>query len=588
VDLNNKQKQQESGETNKMDAPNQKTTIDDLFSGKRRFSVPSFQRAYSWQVGNGDQVGQFLRDIREQGAEKQYYLGHFLFECESGAEALQVVDGQQRLTTTVVFMSCLVSECKKRGIERLGDVEVEEIAETYLEHRGQKFQTVKEDAAFFLQRIIKCDTSATRTSERKSEGCLNDAAAFFSTAMAAASTDDLVAWYQVLADAIVTTYTIEGEDAKAMSAQIFAFQNDRGKGLTTLEKAKAWMIYQAYRHAEAENASYLIEALEVKFSEIYGLSECLQESEDGVLSWHRQAFIDGWDDGTLDAIKRSFDKAVDKIAWLLDFSARLAQTFRYVYELEQTAERWDGLVADICCLGKTSAMPLLIKLRHFGPASDTEGSQKALALIENILFKLTFQNAGYRTNKLAQFARDYDGTNFESVLLPTLEHAAKHGFQNYWDFTGSCLRYFTENRYHYISEVKYVLYKYENQLRKKRGARPLDIGACRAVFSGNKRVENTLDHIAPQDPDFTTYTNEFQRDYLSDIGNLSLLTWCANASKSNHDPTLPKVRERYNTPPLSQKEVYDILCTGHWGEKEIEERRKRIVDFVIAHWDLEL
>ncbi len=569
-----------------MDIPSQKMTIDNLFSGKRRFSVPSFQRAYSWQVENGDQVGQFLRDIREQTVGKQYYLGHYLFECEHDNESFQVVDGQQRLTTTVIFMSCLVSECERRGIERLGEVDVGEIIETYLEHRVQKFQTVKEDAAFFLQRIVKRDASVTRTTERKSEGCLKAAADFFAKKMAEASTDELAAWYQVLADAIITTYTIEGEDSQAMSAQIFAFQNDRGKELTTLEKTKAWMIYQAYRHAETEDTAYLISVLETKFSDIFGVSESLQESEDIVFGWHRQAFIDGWDDGALDAVKRSFNRAVDKRAWLLEFSARLAQTFRYVRDLEQTAEQWNGLVADICCLGKTSAMPLLIKLRHCGPQPESVESQKALALIESILFKLTFQNAGYRTNKLGQLAREFDGTNFESFLLPSLENAAEHGFQGYWDFNGSCLNYFTENHYHYISELKYILYKYENKLRQDRGEQPLDISACRAIFCGNKRVENTLDHIAPQTPDFTTYTDTFQRDYLSDIGNLSLLTWCGNASKSNHNPTLPEIRERYNTPQWAQKEIYDVLCAGHWGEAEIEARHKRIVDFVIANWKL--
>lgn len=569
-----------------MDAPNQITTIDNLFGGKRRFSVPPFQRAYSWQVRNGDQVGQFLRDIREQTPDKQYYLGHFLFECEPGFGEFQVVDGQQRLTTTVIFMSCLVTECESRGIEQLTGVDVEEIRETYLEHRVQKFQTVKEDAAFFFNRVVRRNPAATLTTERKSERCLKEATDFFSAEMARASKEDLETWYRVLAGARITTYTIEGDDAKVISAQVFAFQNDRGKELTTLEKTKAWMVFQAYRHAKADTASYLIGAIEEKFSEIFSLSECLLEPEDIVLGWHRQAFIDGWDDGTIEAVKRAFDKASDKVSWLLDFSARLAQTFRYVHELEQTAERWDGLVADICCLGKASAMPLLIKLRHFGPEPGTEVSQKALTLIENILFKLTFQNEGYRTNKLGQFAREYDGQNFEAHLLPTLENAAEHGFQSYWDFTGACLRYFTENRYHYIREIKYVLYQYENYLRQKGGVTKLAISECRAIFRENKSVENTLDHITPQTPDFTTYTDDFRRDYLSNIGNLSLLTWSGNAGKNCHNPVLPEVYKRYKTPQLSQREVYDVLQTGRWGEAEIEARRKRIVDFVIAHWKL--
>ena len=570
-----------------MDAPNQTTTIDDLFGGKRRFAVPSYQRAYSWQVEHGDQVGQFLRDIREQEPGRRYYLGHFLFEHDSCDEPLLVVDGQQRLTTTVIFMSCLMAECERRGIERLNDVEMVEIAETYLEHYGQKFLTVKEDAAYFLNRIIKRDVGATRTTERRSEACIQEAADFFAAEMARASTDELIRWYRVLSSARITTYTVEGMESKSISAQVFAFQNDRGKSLTTLEKTKAWLMFQAYRNAVPEDMHYLIEALEGYFAEIYGLTECLVASEDMILGWHRQAFIDCRGDGALDAVKRAFGEASEKLAWLLNFASRLAQTFRYVHELEQISDRCDGLVADICYLGKTSAMPLLIKMRHFGLKPESDESQKALGLIENILFKLTFQNAGYRTNNLGQIALGFDGENYESYLIPALEDAAEHGFQWYWDFNGNCLRYFTENRYHYIREIKYVLYKYENHLREERGEKPLDISSCKAIFCGDKRGENTLDHIAPQNPDYTVYTDEFRRDYISSLGNLSLLTWCGNASKSNRNPTLPEVRERYNTPQWSQKEIFDVLCTGNWGTPEIEARRKRIVDFVVKNWHLE-
>lgn len=570
-----------------MDSPNQTTTIDGLFGGKQKFAVPSFQRAYSWQTKGGNQVGQFLSDICEQSNGRQYYLGHFLFERTSDDASIMVVDGQQRLTTTVIFMSCLVSECEKRGIIELGGTMVAEIAETYLEHYGQKFQTVKDDAAYFTSRIIKRNPDAVRATERKSERNISDAADFFAAVMNEASSDELFAWYEVLSKAVITTYTVSGYDAKAISAQIFAFQNDRGKDLTTLEKTKAWMMFQAYRcDIPTEDASYLVEAIESRFSDIYGMSECLAESEDAILGWHRQAFIDDKGDGALESIKRAFANAQNKVDWLLNFAASLAKTFRYVRDIEQVEERCDGLVADICHLGKSSAMPLLIKMHHYGFAAEAEKSQKALALIEQILFKLTFQNAGHRTNNLSKFALAFDGKNFEACLMPSLQNAAVNGFQPYWDFNGNCLRFFTENRYHYISEIKYVLYKYENYLRSQRNEAKLDIGACRGIFRENKRLENTLDHIAPQKPDYTVYTDAFRRDCLNNIGNLSLLTWSGNSSKSNSDPAMPVVRERYNTPQWSQKEVYEVLCTGHWGEKEIEARRKRIVDFIIKNWQL--
>ena len=345
-------------------------------------------------------------------------------------------------------------------------------------------------------------------------------------------------------------------------------------------------MHQVYRNAEAEEADNFVRTVEKAFSEIYGFTESLFESEDTVLGWHRQAFLDGGDGTALDAIKRALAAAPDKIGWIVDFAAKLAQTFRFVLELEAVEDRRDSLIADICYLDKHSAMPLLVKLRHHRKIIVSDEGNEALSLTESILFKLTFRTADYRTNNLPQFARTFDGANYSSFLLPALRNAAANGFKAYWDFTGSCRKYFTENRYHYVREIKYVLYKYENYLRDKRNESHLSIDECNGIFRENKTVENTLDHITPQNPDWTDYTDEFRRDYLSNIGNLSLLTWSGNASKSNHDPTLPEVRERYNTPRWSQKEIFEALCAGRWGEAEIDARRKLIVDFVIDNWKL--
>lgn len=57
--------------------------------------MPPYQRAYSWQVGNGDQVGQFLRDLREQDPSHPYYLGHFLFEAGDASNAMRL-DGLEK------------------------------------------------------------------------------------------------------------------------------------------------------------------------------------------------------------------------------------------------------------------------------------------------------------------------------------------------------------------------------------------------------------------------------------------------------------------------------------------------------------
>ena len=78
-------------------------TIKTLFCSKERFIIPEYQRAYSWSKPQREQLIQDLRD-----AKNNYYLGHYLFEKREGyLDTYFIIDGQQRMTTIVIFMSCI-------------------------------------------------------------------------------------------------------------------------------------------------------------------------------------------------------------------------------------------------------------------------------------------------------------------------------------------------------------------------------------------------------------------------------------------------------------------------------------------------
>ena len=57
--------------------------------------------------------------LKEQPPGKNYFLGNFLFELDGSGDDtswhLFVIDGQQRLTTVIIFFSCLVRELDRRG-----------------------------------------------------------------------------------------------------------------------------------------------------------------------------------------------------------------------------------------------------------------------------------------------------------------------------------------------------------------------------------------------------------------------------------------------------------------------------------------
>jgi uncharacterized protein with ParB-like and HNH nuclease domain len=81
------------------------------------YRVPDYQREYVWgerdpKGERGDEVNQFLDDIHTefQGATKEsapeYFIG-MIVVCPSAESVLELIDGQQRLTTTFLTLCAI-------------------------------------------------------------------------------------------------------------------------------------------------------------------------------------------------------------------------------------------------------------------------------------------------------------------------------------------------------------------------------------------------------------------------------------------------------------------------------------------------
>ena len=103
---------------------------------------------------------------------------------------------------------------------------------------------------------------------------------------------------------------------------------------------------------------------------------------------------------------------------------------------------------------------------------------------------------------------------------------------------------------------------------------------------GKKKLENTLDHITPQNPVLVKYTDEFKENFLNNIGNLTLMVWGDNSEKRNKNP-VDEV-SLYDSEWYSHKEIRDALNSEkQWTEQEIKDRADKIIDFVVKHYELE-
>lgn len=564
--------------------------VHEMFDGEHEFCIPDYQRAYSWEKDT--QVKQFIDDIDEMvtyGDSKPYYIGHFLLEYdEQTPEKYYIIDGQQRLTTVVIFMRCVYNELKKREeqspstFEDFG-VDIENIYKTYISTISgvYKLSTVSSDNPFFERFVYK--NQDVKPGEIRSQRYITDAVQTFEKVLACADDQQIKSWYLCLSNATISTHIVKD---KFQATQIFAFQNDRGKSLSELEKLKAEIMHKVYTFATnnklALNAIGYIRQL---FTEIFCLTEKLKTREDEVLHYHSYAFY-GYDKDMIQNMRRGLKSHQrNEIEFLKDFTAELLQSYNTMLQIESCYNMQSSSVAEVQLLDKYHSTPLLFKLYYYH-SGNNDIIEKCASLMEKILFKMEYRYDDFRTNSMITIAHNYSGD--KEQLLKDLEHISHRGFKDYWDFDGSCGKYFTDNKFHYKSSIKYVLWKYENHLREQKRERLLSASEYANEF-GNKQKETTLDHITPQNPNFTTYSEDFIRDYLNNIGNLSPMGWGNNASKSNLNPADEDVREYYKTTYLSMQEIYETLVQdGVWGEKQIDERRKRIFEFVNKMYDLSI
>lgn len=105
-----------------------KQLIRKILSNKNTYNIPRYQREYSWEKA---EIAEFFEDIIKQlclenGEVKSedYFIGSILLtgDYNSSGKKLDVVDGQQRLTTITILLSALAEAFYKANKNGLYDI----------------------------------------------------------------------------------------------------------------------------------------------------------------------------------------------------------------------------------------------------------------------------------------------------------------------------------------------------------------------------------------------------------------------------------------------------------------------------------
>lgn len=533
--------------------------IKSLFQSSENIRIPAYQRAYSWER---KQCSQFLEDLLEQRG-KRYYLGQFLFEKDGST--LFIIDGQQRLTTTILFLSAIAKIKASKGQD------IETIREIYL---TDVFKTIDDDQVIFKKITQKHLVSIIDDTETISQRRIIEAFSFFETELGKLDNETIELIQRTLENAVISTFYISN---KVEATQVFEYQNNRGKELSRFEVIKAYLMHQIYIQShDNKQANNDIAEIQSIISKTYRYIEAVEGyfTENELLDNYCNLFFNI--NGNIEAIKEKLNKTENKTEWIKLF-------FENFVELTHSAKsivsnKSQSEITNLFFVGNEANWKLVLLVLFNRGDNKGEVYNKILKLLEILCFKLKLGD--YRTDYLPNYAKRYfNPKDIYSIdnLYQDIKNATETGFKWYWNnnehFKNIIINYFDNEKGHYNrNTIKFVLWQYENHLRQK--------NRSGALLDKDLYNSYTIEHIRPQNPEIED-TEEFKKNFLQLAGNLALLTQSQNSKFGRK--SFDKKSELFQDTALSS--YTEIREKIQWTETEITERHKRISDFAKQYFD---
>ncbi|MDE3258373.1 MAG: DUF262 domain-containing protein [Gemmatimonadota bacterium] len=461
-------------------------TLKQVFDdGRRSFAIPDFQRGYSWEE---DQRADLLRDI-EYGMSGDYnHYGGTLVAVKNHSiqdfDHYEIVDGQQRLTSLIILLSCIahtngrIDFATKEDLRRCFIEEGSDLGST-----RRKFQLSDEQDSLFWQMVNEPDSLVTI----KNKGHQNIVEAFGQFKNWIQEPKNETSIYEVYK--YVTNclgfILYAPEDTKEIGI-MFEVINNRGKPLSELEKVKNYLMY----FSEKNEIRDLKTAVNDKWPRILEhLNSCNHTSNDAENGFLRNCWIVFWDTNksksqhVYDNLKAQFP-TTDETNWkplyrFVAFLEESARSYRMLYTRENVTN-----IEELECLRRLGNQPVLASvlpliLAIFSRETDEQTRVALLKLVEKLNFRFYGTGIASRSDsgqgELFRLAHDYyadrmeDGRSFDAFSLESmLREFVNRNANDIKLVKNLTLDKDESGNYYSWSWLKYFLASYEGTLKKNK------------------------------------------------------------------------------------------------------------------------
>lgn len=575
------------------------------------FEIPSYQRGYAWQERQLKDFWNDLEHVSKLGDKFHYMHSLTLRELENEFEnsAFEIIDGQQRLATSLILLGLLAKTTQNKD-PKYSLINLEPILSYKYYGLSEAFRAITEE---------ENDLELFKTSFYAKN--LIDAYTFFKEKISGTPIETLKKMFDALIKKML--FSVVGlNDNRIDPFSSFETINNRGKDLSTLELLKNRLHFVAHKICDEEDLENLQQEINDTYTLIY---HDLRQFEDDHLEGFLKHFVAYYYGEKGDFKKRllemefnahkrytdntDFNEEYEKIDDLLFYLSYSSKVWNFLHTLD---EKSITLIVDdnkkleieitpkmrsllekmrsLNALSDNAFLPLLLSLLTIQRAGKSANEQPyttqelegLLEYLERFGF-LVYGVAGKNTAKnewielafKAFRAFRYGEENIVIEKLPTLEKSffnrqGNSGLELLEEYIHSKKN--TEKWYQWGKALNYLLYEYELHHNPE------------TTLNFDSSIES-IEHILPQKPDqgYSVKEKSWAKNphVVHALGNLLLISKNANSSLSNKP--FEEKRKAYLKGSYSEKEV---AKNASFGVEQIKERSEKLLDFLIVHYHI--
>ena len=553
-------------------------SISKIFSEKI-FRIPDYQRGYAWTI---KEIEDFWGDLCRLEDNKNHYVGVLTLEPAKKEEYSRwiddlwiieakryvpyyIVDGQQRLTTSVILIFVILEIMHERKIKKLNYTSQDEISRKYIyeykdENRNRTYMYGYEiDNPSYEYLISQIYDEKVMSSSKENETIytnnLGTAKKFFYSKLLNMSVEELESVYTKITQHFLFNMYIISEDIDVFVT--FETMNNRGKPLSNLELLKNRLIYVStlFKVDEHEKVRLRrdINQCWKKIYHILGKGRERKLLDDEFLVTHFMLYFAK----TIDDIERENYRGYYEFGeWqanyllnqyfvvqkIIDNSLSLADCFDYIESLGECIEFWGNIKNPDSSNYETEIREYIDKINYFANVrrrhyrmdqyvdysylnvfmlacfkacmNDGKKLLRFLKALEKYLFALEFYDneileeadVRYYVNWSELVKKLNKGDLVINGVIEKLEKLYTSMISN-GEVAKRTMEYYGKNGFYRTGWLKYFLYEYEVSLMKKSRS---NIEKLNRWDYYNRRAYNSIEHIYPENSHYQYWINMFK------------------------------------------------------------------------------